>query len=335
MSDAPVRGGVPRGDFSSCKQRHYTTLAPNLSPLSLFRTRYEAVMGIPLRTGGRDRCPAHDDRSPSLSVSEGPDGEILVYCFAGCAYESVVSALDLEVPDLFPTRVDTARLWRPRLSVSVSPRREPDDPERLGKTYEAHRKAFLRDTKMGHRFTEELGVSRTALDLLGVGWSGSAVTFPMRCPNGDLCGLRYRASGGGKWAETGSRNGLFLPLSMLDHRPRSIVVVEGPTDCLALLTLQIPVFGISSASHDSADVVAVVRRFGCDSVTLLLDSDDAGRRAAERIGGALFPYTHTLRDVSLPSGIKDAREWLGHGITRKVFIDYVAATHPIVEEVAR
>ena len=27
-------------------------------------------------------CPAHDDEHPSLSVSEGDDGRILVHCFA-------------------------------------------------------------------------------------------------------------------------------------------------------------------------------------------------------------------------------------------------------------
>ena len=31
------------------------------------------------------RCPAHADRSPSLSVAEGQDGRVLVHCFAGCA----------------------------------------------------------------------------------------------------------------------------------------------------------------------------------------------------------------------------------------------------------
>ena len=46
-------------------------------------------------------CPAHDDRTPSLSVSVGENGGILLKCFAGCELEAIVSALGLAVSDLF------------------------------------------------------------------------------------------------------------------------------------------------------------------------------------------------------------------------------------------
>jgi putative DNA primase/helicase len=38
-------------------------------------------------------CPAHEDREPSLSVSEGNDGRVLVKCFAGCDTAQVVTEL--------------------------------------------------------------------------------------------------------------------------------------------------------------------------------------------------------------------------------------------------
>ncbi len=38
-------------------------------------------------------CPAHDDQNPSLSVSVGDNGKILVNCHAGCLSLSVISAL--------------------------------------------------------------------------------------------------------------------------------------------------------------------------------------------------------------------------------------------------
>ena len=37
-------------------------------------------------------CPAHDDRNPSLAVSE-IDGKILVHCFSGCCQGEVIDAL--------------------------------------------------------------------------------------------------------------------------------------------------------------------------------------------------------------------------------------------------
>src|SRR5262249_10331976 len=42
---------------------------------------------------GLARCPAHDDRTPSLSVSDGNDGKVLVHCHAGCSQDAVIVAL--------------------------------------------------------------------------------------------------------------------------------------------------------------------------------------------------------------------------------------------------
>jgi hypothetical protein len=41
------------------------------------------------------KCPAHPDRSPSLSIREGRDGRVLLRCFAGCKTEEVLKKLSL------------------------------------------------------------------------------------------------------------------------------------------------------------------------------------------------------------------------------------------------
>ena len=38
-------------------------------------------------------CPAHDDRSPSLSASLGDSGVLIFHCHAGCPQERVIRAL--------------------------------------------------------------------------------------------------------------------------------------------------------------------------------------------------------------------------------------------------
>lgn len=40
------------------------------------------------------RCPVHDDDMPSLKVSDGKDGKILVHCHAGCDPKSVIGEID-------------------------------------------------------------------------------------------------------------------------------------------------------------------------------------------------------------------------------------------------
>lgn len=51
-------------------------------------------------------CPAHDDKSPSLSIRETEDGRILFHDFAGCDTASVLAALGLSLADLFPDKLE-------------------------------------------------------------------------------------------------------------------------------------------------------------------------------------------------------------------------------------
>lgn len=66
------------------------------------------------------KCPAHEDRSPSLSVAEIGDGTTLLHCFAGCRPLDICHAIGIEFRDLFPAgrirRVDHRE--RPRLSAT-------------------------------------------------------------------------------------------------------------------------------------------------------------------------------------------------------------------------
>ena len=46
--------------------------------------------------GWIDRCPAHDDKNPSLSIKETSDGVLLLKCFAGCSFEQIIEAAGLK-----------------------------------------------------------------------------------------------------------------------------------------------------------------------------------------------------------------------------------------------
>ena len=59
------------------------------------------------------RCPAHDDRSPSLAISEGDDGRVLIHDFAGCQTEDVLSAIGLTFSDVMPERIGQDHAYRP------------------------------------------------------------------------------------------------------------------------------------------------------------------------------------------------------------------------------
>jgi hypothetical protein len=38
-------------------------------------------------------CPCHNDRNPSLSVTDGDDGRLLLHCFAGCQFDDILAEL--------------------------------------------------------------------------------------------------------------------------------------------------------------------------------------------------------------------------------------------------
>lgn len=46
------------------------------------------------------RCPAHEDRMPSLSLTER-SGKILIHCHAGCETGDILAAIGLRWVDLF------------------------------------------------------------------------------------------------------------------------------------------------------------------------------------------------------------------------------------------
>jgi hypothetical protein len=83
-----------------------------------------ALGGRKAGSGWTARCPAHDDRTPSLSISDAEDNKVLVRCHAGCDQERVITALQ------------TRGLWaqhRPhslsRMARRTSVERKPDQDD--------------------------------------------------------------------------------------------------------------------------------------------------------------------------------------------------------------
>lgn len=79
-----------------------TTARPSIDSLL---ARLEGV-----RPRGTDRwvarCPAHEDKNPSLSMRLSESGALLLHCFGGCAPADVCAAIGLELGDLFPERFE-------------------------------------------------------------------------------------------------------------------------------------------------------------------------------------------------------------------------------------
>lgn len=77
------------------------------TPVKRILSALESATGRPAQRNGKGwtaRCPAHDDRNPSLSIAEGDDGRALVNCHAnqGCTADAICAAIGLTLSDLMP-----------------------------------------------------------------------------------------------------------------------------------------------------------------------------------------------------------------------------------------
>ena len=103
----------PPARAGSGKAKERSSLGANgsagvLQPPSvdMILSRLEKVR--PSGKGFTARCPAHEDRTASLSVTQGADGRLLIHCFASCPTADVLGAVGLSVGDLFPKRIGDA-----------------------------------------------------------------------------------------------------------------------------------------------------------------------------------------------------------------------------------
>lgn len=155
-----------------------------------------------------------------------------------------------------------------------------------------------------------LGVSGRSLEKLGVVHAPYHNTwaFPMRTGDNGLCGIRLRNLKGDKWAERGSHQGLFIPQEEPSYR---VMIVEGPTDCAAAITLGYYAIGRPSCSGGVDHLIQFIKRNDVKSAIIVADLDDPGLDGAKRLQ-ELVPVTSCI--LTCPA--KDLRTFLNHGGNR-------------------
>lgn len=162
-----------------------------------------------------------------------------------------------------------------------------------------------------------LGLDGASFAALDVRYDAAkeCMSFPMRNPQGEITGLRYRhLTTGRKWSEKGSRDGLFMPRE--PERTEHLVITEGPTDTAAALSLGLNAVGRSSCLSGVSLVRDLVHARQIRRVTIVADHDRPGMDGAHRLAAALPVLSRILVP---PEGIKDMRDWYRQGLTRTQF----------------
>lgn len=248
-------------------------------------------------------CPAHQDRTPSLSVRDGQNGRLLLTCFAGCAFDEVLA--ELRARGILPKRGERPL---PRRDSRPDPEAEAD----LQRRVEAAWSIFdgtddIRGT-LGERYLiEHRGITVTRdpatdpylLDRLRFhpvcpfkGGTAPAVVAAVTGPSGYLRGIwRIRLDGFGRkvgrFGLGDCRGGAVRSVPALndDH----IAVAEGVEDALAFMQIaKIPTWAGCSTSGVAGMVLPPRFR----RVTIVADDDPPKRRPN---GSTFFPGVEAAR----------------------------------------
>src|SRR6056297_2208195 len=105
MSEFPINGDAANPEHPSLRARFGA--AANDRLLSAYDRVVTALMENGSQAGAHDMwgCPAHNDRTPSLHVTNGSRG-VLLKCFAGCPVDRIAENLGLHLSELFDETTD-------------------------------------------------------------------------------------------------------------------------------------------------------------------------------------------------------------------------------------
>lgn len=288
-------------------------------------------------------CPAHPDSNPSLSVSEGTDGRVLLYCHAmECEASEIVEAIGLKMSDLFaePDTSTTRENSRQGSRDATNPagkrqsaaREKTTGPPACGRLVTApgakHDWArFVRQyqrqctLEVRNQLAKCLGVRRDALESLGVGWAKPwgrwMYTFPEHDGLGRITGISTRGLDGKKLTLKGSERGLFLPRKW-HERPGPVFIAEGASDVAALLSMDLAGIGRPFAGGGVNHLCQLLAAIPNDRTIIVLGESDAkpdgswpGRDGAIKVAKQLVDRLGRKVGWALPSGgEKDVRAWL-------------------------
>jgi hypothetical protein len=218
--------------------------------------------------GYKALCPAHDDHNPSLSITEGTDGRVLVKCHVGCPTEQVITAKGLKMRDLFPTAtngnrkscsssephattqppaVSAERTRQEKVAREAATEQDPANVEAGGLTLAEYATAkrlpvsFL--SSIGLRDCKYSKKSSVRIPYLDAGGLETAVRFRLRLEKGADGDDRF------KW-KSGTRISLY-GLWRLNAACKAsyVVIVEGESDCHTLWHHSIPAVGLPGAGN--------------------------------------------------------------------------------------
>ena len=215
---------------------------------------------------------------------------------------------------------DDGPTWATVAAVdSTWPSARMSEPATASSTSPSWRPTFARPSgpRPSMRLAVALGVSVESLRRLGMGWSAKhrAWSFPMSNAAGNVLGVRLRLPGGKKLIVRGGKEGLVH--SRGSSTPSGLLLIaEGPTRYGGAVGHGI-LCGRAARHARAASSCwwSWCGKLKPSGVVIVADGDAPGQRGAESLASVLLAYSPSVRIITPPAGVKDAREWKRRGAT--------------------
>ena len=223
--------------------------------------------------GKNVHCPAHDDRTPSLSVTQ-VETHNLFHCHAGCSKESVLKALrDMDI--YVGGSQYTSRKYDGNAVANIR-------DSSTGETKGLQLASYWLYSHLPMEFLIQCGL--TEMSYL----KKPAVRIPYKDTNGEITHTRYRISNTldkFRW-KSGDKNPPLYGLEMLNSYKDTdkpwVMLVEGETDTLTCRYAGLPALGIPGASTWNDDRHAQYLD-GFDEIYLCVEPDTGGENLKDKI----------------------------------------------------
>lgn len=230
-----------------------------------------------LASGYQARCPAHEDHSPSLSITPGKTQPIVLHCHAGCQPEDILAALDLTWADISLPETDRERTdeeWTPAGPASHV-----------------------------YDYRDERG--NLLFQVLRVPQPGGKKTFRQRVPD-------QSQSSGWRWSLGETRRVLYRLPELIDaiDAGEIVWVVEGEKDVHALVRYGVPATCNPQGAGKWRDEYSDL--FVDAHVRIVADCDKPGQAHARMVADSIAEVAGSVTIVE-PTAGKDISEHLAAG----------------------
>jgi putative DNA primase/helicase len=267
-------------------------------------------------------CPHHADSKPSLRISVGRTGKVLMKCRAGCETADVLADLGMTMTDLVdmkPGDID----FRPATSTAMPA--TPTQVASLAMQLQGYASTMFDETASGAADAfayarDRFGLSVEDIQRLGLGYSedqgGPRLVVPFRTPDGVPRNFQGRAldpDAKVRWRGPHSPDGASW--SPLGYFPggngwAEVVICEGPGDALTAAAAGYDTIGVAGAGRvNTPAIVEEIRAWVGDRPAVVAgDGDSAGRAFSAKLAAGLSALGVQVTVLNMADGV-DLNDW--------------------------